>query len=236
MRKIMAHRRYFGKWLPQPLNLLIFSFSHSLTFSFSHFLILSFSFLFSHFLILSLHAQSPVPAPTPKVKPWSLGVEGGLDLSRFSASRELFSSENHTGWFLGAKARVKIPMPNLSLDGALLYNQSKLEYQEQSVFKDKKLHMFVVPVNLRYTWNIVPAFGLMIFTGPQWNWLLDKKEIGSIGKLEHSFFDWNIGAGFEVAKHVQFAFNYNIPLGKMGEVNNVNLQGQTWNIRFAYLF
>ena len=33
MRKIMAHRRYFGKWLPQPLNLLIFSFSQLLIFS-----------------------------------------------------------------------------------------------------------------------------------------------------------------------------------------------------------
>ncbi|MBQ7571235.1 MAG: porin family protein [Bacteroidaceae bacterium] len=197
--------------------------------------------LLSHFLIFSfspsLSAQPADSVPVAKkTKPWHLGFEGGLDISRFSASRELFSPDSHTGWFVGAKVKVNIPMPNLSLDGAFLFNQSRLEYQEQDVYRHKNLHLFVVPVNLRYTWTIVPAFGLMFFTGPQWNWLLDKKRIGTVGELEHSFFDWNVGMGFEVARHVQLAFNYNIPLGKMGEVNTVNLEGHTWNIRFAYLF
>ena len=98
------------------------------------------------------------------------------------------------------------------------------------------MHTIVVPANLRYNWKIDSNFILYIASGPQWNWLLDKSHISNIGKLNHSYFDWNIGMGLDLFKHVQFGFNYNIPLGKMGEVNNVNLEGHTWNIRFAYFF
>lgn len=170
------------------------------------------------------------------MKPWKLGIEGGLDLSRFRASKELTSPDNTMGWFVGAKVKVKIPLPNLGMDAALLYNQNELEYVVASGLKSKKLHAFVVPVNLRYNWQIESNFVLYMVTGPQWNWLVDKKRIGTVGELDHSYFDWNIGLGVEILKHVQLAANYNIPLGKMGEVNNVNLEGHTWNIRLAYYF
>ena len=68
MRKIMAHRRYFGKWLPQPLNHLIFSFSHSLIFSFSHFLFHSLIFFFILSFSHSLYAQDQFARHAPTVR------------------------------------------------------------------------------------------------------------------------------------------------------------------------
>lgn len=172
-----------------------------------------------------------------KPKPWQWGIEAGLDLSHFSASRQLISAENRTGWFVGLKLKTKIPLPNLGFDAALVYDQNKFEYQpELGTYREKKMHMFQVPVNLRYNWTIVSSFVLYLASGPQWNWVMDKAHVDEIGKLEHSFFDWNIGMGFDILRHVQFGFNYNIPLGKMGEVNQVNLEGHTWNVRLAYYF
>ena len=211
MRRSISYIKNMGKWLLLLSPFLFFSLSQSLS------------------------AQTTVPV-VKKVKPWRIGVEGGLDFSRFSASKELFAPENQTGWFVGMKIKTSIPLPNLGLDAALLYNQNKMEYLVGTDYRQKKMHMFVIPANLRYNWKIDSSFILYIATGPQWNWLLDKRHISDVGGFEHSFFDWNIGMGFEVLKHVQFGFNYNIPLGKMGEVNNVNLEGHTWNIRFAYYF
>ncbi len=186
---------------------------------------------------LSISSAFAQKAPAAKkVKPWRIGIEGGLDFSRFSASKELFSPDNQTGWFVGMKIKTSIPLPNLGVDAALLYNQNKMEYLVGTDYREKKMHMFVVPVNLRYNWKIDANFILYLASGPQWNWLLDKSRISNVGEFDHSFFDWNIGMGFEVLKHVQFGFNYNIPLGRMGEVNNVNLEGHTWNVRFAYFF
>lgn len=190
-----------------------------------------------------LQAQTPIPLPVVKEaikknkdKPWQWGVEAGLDLSHFSASRELISRENRTGWFVGLKIKTRIPLPNLGLDAAVLYNQNELGFQQEEEYREKKMHMFVVPFNLRYNWKIDSNFILYLATGPQWNWLVDRERIGEIGKFEHSFFDWNIGAGLDLLRHVQFSFNYNIPLGRMGQINEVNLEGQTWNVRFAYFF
>ena len=63
-----------------------------------------------------LQAQTPIPLPVVKEaikknkdKPWQWGVEAGLDLSHFSASRELISRENRTGWFVGLKIKTRIP-------------------------------------------------------------------------------------------------------------------------------
>ena len=186
---------------------------------------------------LSIGEAFAQPVPK-KVKPWQWGIEGGVDVSRFRASKELFSPDNRVGWLLGLKLKTGIPLPNLGLDAALLYNQNHLEYETNSpgYYRNKKIHMFVVPVNLRYNWKLQERFVIYLASGPQWNWLLDKSRFGETGKLDHSFFDWNIGMGFDVMNHVQLGFNYNIPLGRMGEVNNVNLEGHTWNIRAAYYF
>lgn len=203
-------------------------------------LLLSYVLLFSY--SQSVNAQAvPTPVANPasvvkKAKPWQIGVEAGLDLSRFSASKELFSPDNQTGWFAGLKIKTKIPLPNLGVDGAVLYSQNDIDYMIGTDYRQKRMHTIVVPANLRYNWKIDSNFILYIASGPQWNWLLDKSHISNIGKLNHSYFDWNIGMGLDLFKHVQFGFNYNILLGKMGEVNNVNLEGHTWNIRFAYFF
>ena len=204
---------------------------------------LRYSLLLCLLLAVGPLAAQPVPVPAPvklplekSVKPWSWGIEGGLDLSHFSASRELISAENRTGWFIGLKIKTKIPLPNLGLDAALHYDQNDFSYEQETDLREKKLHMFQVPVNLRYNWTIVPSFVLYLATGPQWNWIVDRERIGQVGHLEHTFFDWNIGMGLELLRHVQFGFNYNIPMGKMGEINNVNLEGHTWNVRLAYYF
>ena len=167
---------------------------------------------------------------------WNWGLEGGVELSRFKAAKGLMSQENRVGGFLGGKIKAELPLPNLAVDASLLYNQNKMTYIKGGKERNKKLHMFVIPLNLRYDYDLQQNFGIYLATGPQWNWFIGNSDIGGMGGLRHSFFDWNVGGGFNILRHVQIGFNYNIPLGKMGEVNNVDLEGRSWNFRFGYWF
>ncbi len=164
---------------------------------------------------------------------WAIhfGVEGGLDLNKFHLNKDLLNSDNRMGWFAGLKIKQGLPLPNLGFDAAVLYKEGSLDYEEHYLQQNKTLRTLVVPVNLRYDWKIVNAFRIYLATGPQFNWNLQDNDIGSVGKLDATYFDWNLGAGIELTSHVQIGFTYNIPLGKMGEVNSINLESKTWSIR-----
>ena len=53
------------------------------------------------------------------------GVTGGLNLTKLKVKGEkknIFSSDNQAGWFIGPKAHLNLAM-GFGLDGALLYSQ-----------------------------------------------------------------------------------------------------------------
>lgn len=164
---------------------------------------------------------------------WKWGLEGGLDVAKFRANDGFFSNTNRFGWFLGAKMKFDLPLPNLGMDAAILYNQNKLEYG--STNKGKKLHQFILPINLRYNYNLGSKVVWYMASGPQWNWFVGNSDVVG-GTLRHSYFDWNMGTGFDLFNHLQLGFNYNVALGKMGSVNGCDVKANSWNIRLGYYF
>lgn len=161
---------------------------------------------------------------------WKWGFEGGVDISRFRAQDGFFSDSNRCGWFLGVKNKFNIPLPNLGLDASFLYNQNKMNYGTR---ESKKLHQFVLPVNVRYNYKLGDKVVWYMASGPQWNWFLGNSSVAG-GTLRHSYFDWNVGTGFDLFSHLQIGFNYNIALGKMGNVNGCDVKANSWNIRLGY--
>lgn len=67
----------------------------------------------------------------------------------------------------------------------------------------------------------------------------------NFGTLKESNFSWNVGLGINALSHLQVGVTYNIPLGNTGDVkntsvwgnvSNIELKNNTWQVRLAYMF
>ena len=178
------------------------------------------------------------------------GLEAGVNMSKVSVKGDggLFDSSNRTGWFVGPKAQVIMPVIGLGLDGAILYSQKymKLEAEGESS-PNKSMPYLEIPINIRYNYGFSSLVGIYVATGPQYDWYLGSRNLTldgeSFGKLERSTFSWNVGVGVNLLSHLQVGLTYNIAMGQTGEIDGVgdalkkcDLKNNTWQVRLAYLF
>lgn len=187
----------------------------------------------------------------PASAQFKYGLEAGLNLSKMSMSKDVVSSDNRVGWFVGPKIQFGIPLAGLAVDGALLYSQKYMELDstEDGVTETSRKTMpnIEIPVNLKWNFGFSSLVGVYLATGPQWSWYLGGKKISfdgeNVGLLETSNFSWNVGAGINAFKHLQLGVTYNIACGKTGELNGlmetaekIKLRNNTWQVRLAYMF
>ncbi len=178
------------------------------------------------------------------------GLEAGVNMSKVRVSGDggLFDSSNRTGWFVGPKAQVVMPVIGLGIDGAILYSQKymKLEAEGESA-PNKSMPYLEIPINLRYNYGFSSLVGVYVATGPQYNWYLGGRGLTfdgyNIGNLERSTFSWNVGAGVNLLGHLQLGVTYNIAMGETGQIRDVvdaarafDMKNNTWQVRLAYLF
>lgn len=175
------------------------------------------------------------------------GVEGGLTLSKMHLSKDLLSSDNRAGWFIGPKIQAKLPLLGLGVDASLLYSQKYMSLEGQTddgdrVSSSKTMPYVEIPVNVKWNFGMSSIVGVYVATGPQWSWYLGGKTLSwnneNVGVLEDSNFSWNVGCGINALKHLQLGVSYNIALGKTGEFSaeNVKLRNNSWQVRLAYIF
>ena len=179
------------------------------------------------------------------------GLEAGVNMSKVSVKGDggLFDSSNRTGWFVGPKAQVIMPVIGLGLDGAILYSQKymKLEAKGESS-PNKSMPYLEIPINIRYNYGFSSLVGIYVATGPQYDWYLGSRNLTfgeSFSKLERSTFSWNVGVGVNLLSHLQVGLTYNIAMGQTGEIEiedvggalkKCDLKNNTWQVRLAYLF
>lgn len=187
---------------------------------------------------------------TPASAQFKWGLEAGVNMSKIQVSGDggLFDSSNRTGWFVGPKAQVVMPVIGLGIDASILYSQKymKLEADGESS-PNKSLPYLEIPINLRYNYGFSSLVGIYLATGPQYNWYLGGRGLTfdgyNIGHLERSTFSWNVGAGVNLLGHLQLGVTYNIALGETGQIRDVvdaahafDMRNNTWQVRLAYLF
>lgn len=174
------------------------------------------------------------------------GVEGGLNVNKMSFSKELLSSENRCGFFVGPKMYVKIPLVGLGADAAVLYSlngASKEELNEAGdvVVNSKNLSYFEIPVNLRYDVSFLKIAGAYVATGPQYNIALNSMDaLQDVRMTRRSSWGWNVGAGLKLWDKLQLGVSYTIPIsglnsGTFGEVIG-NAKQKTVKVRVAFIF
>ena len=175
------------------------------------------------------------------------GVKGGLNLSKasFSNVSENFKKDNFTGFFIGPMAEFNIPVVGLGVDASLLFAQRGIKISDGGEEATVKQNGLDIPVNLKYNIGLGSLLGVYVAAGPDFFFDFKSKEPGFDKK--RAMVGINVGAGVKLIKHLQVGFNYNIPLGKSGDVTFADGVGavfsksegyktKTWQISAAYIF
>lgn len=164
------------------------------------------------------------------------GVKGGMNVSHITFDASEMKSVDANGFFIGPMAEFTFPIVGLGIDASLLYSQRGMC---DDAIKQKGLD---IPVNLKYTLGLGSLLGVYAAAGP--NFYFDFADADGWNK-ERAMVGVNVGAGVKLFNHLQLGFNYNIPLGKSGDVKvsdaldavlDTEYRNKTWQISAVYLF
>lgn len=186
------------------------------------------------------------------------GVKGGVNVSKISFSQSTFSGKNRTGFFIGPTVKFTLPIVGLGLDASALFDQRATEIAGGTAASGEttvKQRSVVLPINLRYGWGLSSLANVFIFAGPEFafnvgdsnfEWT-DAQTYKNVFQLKKSTTNVNLGAGFTLFDHLQITGNYNVAIGKTGEIKIHKLDQQvtdaidmahtnTWRLSATYFF
>ena len=193
------------------------------------------SILLAISLFLGLLA-SPVRAQ------FRLGMKGGVTLSKvtLSGNKSNLASKNRNGFFVGPMVEARIPFFGLGMDVSALYAHSYLDNE----FTDTTVKSVEVPVNVKWSANVLHLFGIYVALGPQFGFNIgERNDSHYLIRKRHASF--NTGGGIVLLDHIQFGVNYNFALTRtatlqipveMGGNYNVKVKNNSWQVSLAYLF
>jgi hypothetical protein len=178
-----------------------------------------------------------------------LGVKGGLNITNFKLSSEMFKTENRTGYFIGPTIKLTMPTTGIGFDAAALYDkrEAKVEKNGTTIDGTIKQEQIVFPINVRYAIGLGESADIFVFAGPQFGFNIGSKDKDLIKgvaewRLKSSNFSVNLGFGATIFKYLQLSANYNIICGKTGDVTVDGVKksyegsNNAWQISAAYYF
>lgn len=200
-------------------------------------------------MVLAMVAVLPVGA---QVK---FGVKAGVNLSQMSMGKDVFNTSNRAGFFMGPTLKVGLPVLGLGLDMSALYNrqEAKVEVVNPKFNTVLKQQQLIVPVNVKYGIGVGSIANVFVFAGPQIAFnigdkvkkISELKDQAAQWTLQSSNFSVNAGLGLTIATHFQVTANYNVGVGKTGDitwkgvkesVENHKTQANSWRVGVAYFF
>ena len=178
----------------------------------------------------------------PAQAQFSWGIKGGVnlvnnDLSSFKGmtKEDIMNKDNYTGFFIGPKAEVRIPVLGFGLEAAALYSQKGMSVGDNETFKQNS---FLIPLNVKYAFGLGNFANVFIAAGPEFgfnmgetskvfNNIVTTGESGVEGGvsayvLEKSTLSINVGVGATLFNHLQVGVNYNMPWGKTGDFQYID--------------
>ena len=175
------------------------------------------------------------------------GVKGGLNITKVTFSKDIVSSDNKTGFFVGPSLKLSLPM-GFGADIAALYDERSADvtgYNPESsgtgneTIKQKSIQ---IPVNFRYNIGLGSTAAVYLAVGPQFGFpVADKVYDTKFGeyRLKNANLSINFGAGLTLMNHLEIGLTYNLAAGTSGEFkdwNDVDTHNNAWQISAAYYF
>ena len=204
-------------------------------------------------LMMALLMVSPANAQV------RLGIKGGMNLSKLTFDKDVVSSNNRAGFFVGPIFYVDLPfLPGFGFDLAAIYDRKGTTMtaviDDQKYEKKGYVQFLDVPIDVNYKISFSRGFAIYGSTGPQFSFNLKQDDFKTIVdqranyKIKDSNFSWNVGFGMEIIRHFRLGYNYNIALGDWAEVKedltetvyqglkNDKMKGSSHQVYLVYIF
>ena len=195
------------------------------------------------FVVALLAATMTVQAQCLK-----FGIKGGLNLTKMTFSKDVYSSDNQAGFYLGPTLKLSLPL-GFCVDAAALYDQRSAKVESDNLTGvqgagDEKIKQksIQIPINARYNIGLGSEAGIYLAVGPQFGFPVgDKVYNTKVGEytLKSSNLSFNFGAGVYLLDHLEVGFSYNLAAGKSGEFKNagdIDTHNNAWQIGAAIYF
>ena len=184
------------------------------------------------------------------------GVQAGLNLtniSDFSPTADGVENaiESRAGFFVGPTVKFTLPIVGLGIDASALYDQREAKTNGETL----KSQSIQIPINVRYGIGLGSMAEIFAFAGPQFGFNIgdkdktwgDVKNTAAKWTLKSSNVSANVGIGATILSKLQLKVNYNIALGKTGEVDIkegadaawktiTGAKANAWQVSAAYFF
>ena len=182
------------------------------------------------------------------------GVKGGLNVTTMKFNRHVLDKSNSEGFYFGPTMKFTLPVVGLGVDASALYNQcsSKMtaEQGNEQIITDREETLtrqaISIPVNLRYDVGLGDDASIYFFAGPQASFNVGGKIKDIDWKWADTDFSVNVGFGVMLLSHLQVNTNYNVGIGKTGELGEHSVfthlrkgfhgRANTWQLGLAYYF
>ena len=188
-------------------------------------------------------------AAVPAQAQLKFGPKIGMTVNSLHFNKDVFDSDNQSGFTGGVMLQFIAPVVNLGFDASVMYVRRNLDaqYVDDNGSTDVVSHRdyIEIPINLKYMIGL-PGIGKIVSpfvtTGPSFAFLTSGTGINEAFKNKTFDVAWNFGFGLEIVQKVQVAASYGLGLSnsvvdRLG-LNNVSIDGKTrcWTITAAYLF
>ena len=181
------------------------------------------------------------------------GLQAGVNLTNISdfslsAAGVENAVKSRAGFFVGPTVKFTLPIVGLGVDVAALYDQREGKTNGETI----KSQSIQIPINARYGFGLGSLAEIFLFAGPQFGFNIGNKTKELVNDaaqwtLKSSNFSANVGIGATVVSHVQLKVNYNIALGKTGEIEVkdaataawktiTGAKANAWQVSVAYIF
>lgn len=192
----------------------------------------------------------------PSQAQFNFGVQAGLNLTNISdfslnAPGVENAIKSRAGFFVGPTVKFTLPIVGLGIDAAALYDQREAKTNGETL----KSQSIQIPINVRYGIGLGSMAEIFAFAGPQFGFNIgdkdktwgDVKNTAAKWTLKSSNVSANVGIGATILSKLQLKVNYNIALGKTGEVDIkegadaawktiTGAKANAWQVSAAYYF
>ena len=192
----------------------------------------------------------------PSQAQFNFGVQAGLNLTNISdfslnAPGVENAIKSRAGFFVGPTVKFTLPIVGLGIDAAALYDQREAKTNGETL----KSQSIQIPINVRYGIGLGSMAEIFAFAGPQFGFNIgdkdktwgDVKNTAAKWTLKSSNVSANVGIGATIMSKLQLKVNYNIALGKTGEVDIkegadaawktiTGAKANAWQVSAAYFF
>ena len=192
----------------------------------------------------------------PSQAQFNFGVQAGLNLTNISdfsltAAGVENAIESRAGFFVGPTVKFTLPIVGLGIDASALYDQREAKTNGETL----KSQSIQIPINVRYGIGLGSMAEIFAFAGPQFGFNIgdkdktwgDVKNTAAKWTLKSSNVSANVGIGATILSKLQLKVNYNIALGKTGEVDIkegadaawktiTGAKANAWQVSAAYFF